>query len=747
MPRITNTRRNGNVVTSELLDRVGIEERTYTFPDTTIRETLEVSNESANNLIVSVGTQVDVIIYAFQSRTFTQSFTDFKMKAQNGHSSFRVRASYYESDETDERTLAAQLADTENKTNPVSTFDYYGLVANDISKSAYNRTKITSALLDIEAKGGILYIPAKTYYIDITAGSAFTIPEGVELRGISREKSVIQLVCPKGKYWSAVIMKDSSSMKCLTLKDDETNNQQPTSNGIGESGNPQALVQVLGKNVYIHKCDLYNSSTWCVFGDDTAKVIPRRDNLVMKSTNNYWRKRAWYTTVFDTSQVYCIMDNMIFNNNKFNTDSPEYSRTVYDLSGTCITVEDNETTQFVQPLLITYGRFESDNILLLQKFKVKENRFNKCKIGTMLFPVTGKIMKNVKIENNHIVVDIAINSDTWDKPGNLVSGVTVSPDSKGTIQNLHIQSNNIEWVFKTTILTSLQLVSGIGLHNGTSGGFYLEDCIISDNTIKYFPSMGLTLGSNAGSTAYLTKNVKIHNNILIDNGIHNNMLDGKNHIDMVFIDYYFAHIFLVPKNMENVDVYSNTIIDNGVAKINGVYSIAWAKDQTSYKNVNIGVNTIKANFLGLGTNITRDSTAWGTNTGEPLYKTNPKLTIAENAPIKYCKDKTTDVINYDTNDIVVTLSGSFKANKFGTTGTLMGVTFVSKKNTAIMEVNDSTKLQAGNVICWFDGKATAIGRIAYVKGNLIRLEDGSAVGNPTNGASITFYNGLNATAI
>jgi hypothetical protein len=67
------------------------------------------------SMIVSVGKQVDVIIYAFQSQTFTQSFTDFKMKAQTGHSSFRVKASYYESDQEDDPTLATQLAEDANK--------------------------------------------------------------------------------------------------------------------------------------------------------------------------------------------------------------------------------------------------------------------------------------------------------------------------------------------------------------------------------------------------------------------------------------------------------------------------------------------------------------------------------------------------------------------------------------------------------------------------------------------------------
>lgn len=53
-----HTRRNESVVTSELVDGIAIEERRYTLPDTTIREKLEVSNESANAMaqpVVNVG--------------------------------------------------------------------------------------------------------------------------------------------------------------------------------------------------------------------------------------------------------------------------------------------------------------------------------------------------------------------------------------------------------------------------------------------------------------------------------------------------------------------------------------------------------------------------------------------------------------------------------------------------------------------------------------------------------------------
>ncbi|NCT37390.1 hypothetical protein GTW56_14195 [Bacillus sp. EB93] len=73
---------------------------------------------------------------------FTQSFTDFQMKAQTGHSSFRVKASHYESDQGDDPPLTAQLAD---KAQPISVSILdYGAVGDGITPVdiAFNSAKV-----------------------------------------------------------------------------------------------------------------------------------------------------------------------------------------------------------------------------------------------------------------------------------------------------------------------------------------------------------------------------------------------------------------------------------------------------------------------------------------------------------------------------------------------------------------------------------------------------------------------------
>ncbi|AZV63414.1 hypothetical protein [Peribacillus frigoritolerans] len=177
MPSITNTRRNGNVVTSELVDSVGITERTYTFSDNTTREILVVSNESENNLIVSVGTQVDVIISAFQSQTFTQSFTYFKLKAQTGHSSFRVRAIYYESDKEDEQSFAKKLVETGTQLNVNSInimyppVPYIGAKGNGLSSD--NDTAAIQNIINAFGGNEILFPKPPKFYL-LTSG--ITVP-------------------------------------------------------------------------------------------------------------------------------------------------------------------------------------------------------------------------------------------------------------------------------------------------------------------------------------------------------------------------------------------------------------------------------------------------------------------------------------------------------------------------------------------------------------------------------------------
>jgi hypothetical protein len=187
MPVVQDTRHNGNIVTSELVDSVGIAERTYTFPDATLRETLEVSNESANPLIVSVGTQVNVVIPGFQSQSFAQSFIDFKMKAQTGHASFRVKATYYESDEEDERTLATEVNVLASVGENVEKFKLQIPELDDTP-----RIKRAS---DAAGTTGRVIIPPRTYYISSkvtfqghvdATGATFivttNIPIAVELR-------------------------------------------------------------------------------------------------------------------------------------------------------------------------------------------------------------------------------------------------------------------------------------------------------------------------------------------------------------------------------------------------------------------------------------------------------------------------------------------------------------------------------------------------------------------------------------
>lgn len=637
--------------------------------------------------------------------------------------------------------------------NQFVSFEYYGLIPNDKTKAKHNNTKFKEAVTDIHRQGGgTLSVPNNsTYYIEI---GELQIPAGVSIVGISRDKSIIQLVGPNTLYYSAITMGDDTSIRNITIKDDVTNRQQPTSIGIGVPGNPQALIEAKGSYITIEDCDLHNSSTWCVYTDDTALGeggVPRRDYFTMKGCRNYWHKRSIYKTIFDISQVYVRCNHMQFLNNMFYTDAPEFSRTVFDLLGHQILIIGNITNGFSQPVLMINRIFPNHDVDIKEgKFLIKENVFIRCKIGMLLYPREDNYLSNVHILNNRITIDVAINSQVWDAPGNLIAGISVEPNFKGKIQDLSILNNVIEWIPKSRILASAQLVAGIALFNGGNGGYTLENCNIQNNTVKGFPFAGITLGTNDPQKT--TKNIKVSNNLLVDNGTYNNLEDKEKYAPLVpYNDFYFTHIMLVTNNMSNVDITNNTIIDTGEEAIKGVYSFTYTPFFQSFKSIRIAGNKVMSPLYGLGTNIVRDSTAWGTNTGEPLYLDNRRLVLESNPPIKYCKDISTDIINYETNDIVITTKGTYKATGFGTTGILMStevnpntqqplpVKIVSIINESVIVVNDGKSLRAGNAITAGPGIRA---RIAYVKGNIVRIEDGASMKNVPIGSTLSYINSL-----
>lgn len=626
------------------------------------------------------------------------------------------------------------------ETKYITSFEYYGLIPNNKKKSSYNRTKIREALSDIKKKsGGYLIVPDKTYYIDITDGEAFTLFKGITLQGISREKSIIQLVCPKGRYFSAVSLQDSAKIQNLTLKDDKTNNQQPSTVGTKHQDNQQALIEMEGLNVNIENCDLYNSSTWCVYSDDSAKIPDsRRDYVTIKNCRNYWQKRSIYSSNFDISQIYCKVDNMLFENNEFYTDEPLLSRTVFDLNGSIITIKNNKTYNYAQPLLVGGEFWDTDKVNIGKQIIVQDNFFDRCKIGILLYPQSGKDMENIFIEKNIIMVDVNKDNGVWDQAATLIAGISVEPNHKGIIRNLHIRSNKFEWVEKDSIKTDLGLIGAINLYNGIAGGYHLYDAFIEGNTIKNFPSMGISLGAYPGSTKYKTNNICVSNNLLIDNGNYNNLKNDRNIVHMAYNDVYFSHIFLVMSNMYNVEIKNNTILDTGKKEINGVYWLAKMDVEGEHKNISIGDNNIRTYFnTSLGTNI------FTSDFNDSFKNMNMGIVFQHETPIKYCKDIKKDIINYNSNDILITNNGIFQAEEYGTTGSLSGVKIVSKKNECLLEVSEGTKLQAGNVISFGTGNNKSYARILYVKENLVRVNNIDAqtlkVGDP-----ITFFSKLNS---
>lgn len=458
----------------------------------------------------------------------------------------------------------------------------YNVIPGSLTEATNNQRKINAALLELQSKGGgVLIVPESTYYVSIpNRKEAIIIPHNVTLRGASRQKSIIQLVAPNSRYWCAIAMGNSTKLENLTIKDDKTNNQQPSTTDTKHQDNPQALIEIAGLNSTVNGCDLYNSSTWCIYSDDSAKnPNSRRDNVTIQNCRNYWEKRAYYSTYFDISQFYIKVDEMTLENNEFYTNDPLLSRTVFDINGSLITIQNNKVYDFVQPVLLGGSFWGSDRPTLNQQTIIRNNVFKDCKTGIMLYPDLKVPMENIFIDNNIMILNINKNNSVWDSAATLTAGITINPESHGKINNLIIERNYIEWIQKPVILTEMGLIGGINLFNGIAGGFDLDGCIIRENMIKNFPSMGISIGSNTvAEGVYNTKNVKILYNRLVNNGIHKDTKTGKNPVDMKYTDFYFSHIFILPFNLSDIEIADNMFIESGDAIAKGVYWLSMMND-------------------------------------------------------------------------------------------------------------------------------------------------------------------------
>lgn len=112
----------GNIVVTEFVDSVGTSEVTYTFQEP--QESLRLYNNGSNEILISVGSQVNVSVPAYQSVTLKESFTSFNIKSSSGYGSFKATASYEIQDEEDERilgekvnALTSQLAENATRVN------------------------------------------------------------------------------------------------------------------------------------------------------------------------------------------------------------------------------------------------------------------------------------------------------------------------------------------------------------------------------------------------------------------------------------------------------------------------------------------------------------------------------------------------------------------------------------------------------------------------------------------------------
>jgi hypothetical protein len=124
------TVRMGSQVVNEFVDTVGTSNVTYTFPDSDTRDTLSIANISTGTLIVTVN-GVETTIEPFASGKINDNYKQFSIRSTLGIAAFRIRCSFDDVDEEDEKGLGNKIDDVRNV---LMTVKWYGAIGDGTSR-------------------------------------------------------------------------------------------------------------------------------------------------------------------------------------------------------------------------------------------------------------------------------------------------------------------------------------------------------------------------------------------------------------------------------------------------------------------------------------------------------------------------------------------------------------------------------------------------------------------------------------
>lgn len=432
-----------------------------------------------------------------------------------------------------------------------------GAVGNGIADD----TKAIQKAIDTVDKsgGGVVFFPSGTYKVTINAATsqAITIRSKLTLRGVGHKKSLIKLGDRQGNYNSILAGSTAESdlshfaMYDIAIDGNSINNPVMTESDVqGDSKFRYALRSFVGKMIHIERCRFTNQNnvnTITVNGENTISDITIK--------NNIFERIGGGSIDYDHSTIYTHGKKIDISNNYFyslNGASTNAARTAIEIHGDDHTVKGNVIDGFTNGINIT-GYAKSSN-----NQSVTDNVIKEAYTGITIWSyfdrgnTTNPALSNCMIANNKITLNINDWRKLW---GNTSSaGIWLQPKSDAPIQNLSIVDNQITFTnFAGQSSVKDNLANGINLWRYSSPNVLAENIRISGNQIKnslaagIYISMRIKKGEISQNTIVnpgqsngsfhddyraaiivdgIFNDVKVNENLLIDNQISNTMKGG-----------------------------------------------------------------------------------------------------------------------------------------------------------------------------------------------------------------------------
>lgn len=548
------------------------------------------------------------------------------------------------------------------------------LIPNDRNSSKYNTDKINEIINLTDSNNiNIINISEGVFYFE-----PFNMKPNITLQGVDMDKTQL-ILNYKDRYWNAIVMADNCKMLNLTVKDDIENPHFPSTVGTSHGDNPQALIQCGGVNNVLDNCKIHNSSTWAIYLDSSGAFF--RDKITINNCHIIWEKRSYYDEPFDVSQVYVHCKNFKFTNNIFETKSPAFSRTAFDVRGFNATIRNNKIYNYRQPCLFGSPSIDlGDNESYLNI--IEDNVFTGCCIGIMLYSYGNKNhdFENCFIRNNVIKIQTIHSEFSWNlKSGVLSSGICFSNLENGIFNNINIENNIIEYVGEVPDNITKNLFNGVSI---SSNNIKISNVIVEKNIIKNFKTIPVVIGVSGDIEDNFVKNIYIKNNKFIDN-----MCE----IDRSYSYFSNTDILIYDRKIENVFIEDNYFLSES-----DKHNLFWISTSlfNDSKNLFLGDNYHNKKQ---GTNITRKKYKYLEDCGYPYY-----FDVSNNFNFKDFKTINNYLganLSLFKNDILIKEDGLYRVQVAGTiTDKDINCTVTEITGVRSFKVDDASLLEAGMYI-------------------------------------------------